>query len=178
MHLRGTVRRAGLPVAVAVLLLAGCSSSEEGPGEAPSGSAAGSTGTPGRSTGPTGSTGSTGSAEETAAFCTQSASLTQSLNTALGEVGDDPGRLAPVLQQAADQYGAVQAPAAIEADWRTLTDGIDQLATAAAAVDPATPDARARLQAAFNGIAGGLTTAAVNVESYAAANCPSAAPTG
>ncbi|WP_138756968.1 hypothetical protein [Modestobacter altitudinis] len=153
----------------AALLLTGCESSDEESSAASSGSSS-------SSAAPTSSGSSSASpsatSAEAAAFCEQAVSLEQSVNATVGTASNDPTQLAPALQQLADQYADVQAPAEIAGDWTTLVDGVQQLATAAQGIDFTDPTAAQQLQEAAAGLQEQLTTATTNVSSYATANCP------
>jgi hypothetical protein len=171
-----TLLRAGLSATAALLLLTACGGSDEESSAAPSSSSSGSSASssaPAPSSSPAG--GSAGSAEA-AAFCTQASSLQESINATVGQAGTDPTKLAPALQELADQYAAVDAPQAISADWGTLVDGIQQLATAAKGIDFTDPAAAQQLQASLDGLETQLTDATTHVSAYATTNCPQAAP--
>jgi hypothetical protein len=174
MRAPAPVLRAGLSAAAALLLLTACGGSDE-----TSSSAAGSSATSGGSSSAPAASGSAtaGSAEATA-FCAKAASLEDSVNATVGQARSDPTQLPTALQQLADQYAAVDAPAAITADWHTLVDGIQQLATAARGIDFTDPAAAEQPQASVGGLEDQLTTATANVSAYASTNCPQAAPAG
>jgi hypothetical protein len=171
-------------LSAALLLLTGCGGSDEG--SSASSSAASSASSSAASSGSSSSAApsSSGSATaspsatsaEAAAFCQQAVSLEESVNATVGTASNDPTQLAPALQRLADQYADVQPPAEIAGDWRTLVDGVQQLATAAQGIDFTDPTAAQQLQAAAGGLQQQLTTATTNVSTYATANCPQTTP--
>jgi hypothetical protein len=177
MRAPATLLTAGLSAA-AVLLLTACGGSDQGSsassGSSSSGSSSSSSSTSSASSSAPAQ--GTGTRAEAAAFCSEAVSLEQSVNATVGQASSDPTKLAPALQQLADQYAAVDAPPEIAADWGTLVDGIHQLATAAQGIDFTDPSAAQQLQAAAGGLEGQLTTATTNVSTYATANCSAAAP--
>ena len=164
--------RSGLTGAAAVLLLAACTGggSEE-------------------DTAATSPTETTASATETTAegadsqFCTEASALVQGLEPALrGQT--DPATLAPVLEQAATDVRAIEAPAEIEEDWAALADGLEDFAAAFRTVDQTNPESVATFQATIQQIQGRVTSSGNNVQNYLAEECgfepdatESAAPT-
>jgi hypothetical protein len=167
-------------LSAALLLLTGCGGSDEGSSAASSGSSSASSSGSSSSAAPSSSGSSTASptptSAEAAAFCQEAVSLEESVNATVGTASNDPTQLAPALQRLADQYAGVQAPAEIAGDWRTLVDGVQQLATAAQGIDFTDPTAPQQLQAAAGGLEQQLTTATTNVSTYASANCPETTP--
>jgi hypothetical protein len=157
----------------AALLLTGCGGSDEGSSAASSGSSS-SSAAPTSSGSPSASPSAPNA--EAAAFCEQAVSLEQSVNATVGTASNDPTQLAPALQQLADEYADVRAPAEIAGDWTTLVDGVQQLATAAQGIDFTDPTAAQQLQDAAGGLQEQLTTATTNVSTYATANCPETTP--
>lgn len=158
----------------AALLLTGCGGSDEGSTAASSSGSSSSSAAPTTSGSPAAPPSATSA--EAAAFCEQAVSLEQSVNATVGTASNDPTQLAPALQQLADQYADVQAPAEIAGDWTTLVDGVQQLATAAQGIDFTDPTAAQQLQAAAGGLQEQLTTATTNVSTYATATCPETTP--
>lgn len=169
-----TVLKAGLSAAAAVVLLTACGGSDGDSNAAASttaGSTASSSGAP--------PTGTPDNAGDTATFCSQALALSSNLTQALTAASSDPAAVAPVLQQAADQYAGVQPPAEIAQDWDLVAGAIQTLATAAQGIDFTVPGAGDQLAASISGQQSQLSTATTNVENYATTNCPapSAAPT-
>ena len=157
-------------LSAAVVLLSGCSGSAEESSASPSTSS--SSGAPASSSSAAAS--SSSSSAEIAAFCAQAGSLQDQLNATVATADDDPTQLAPALQRWADEYAAVDPPQEIAADWSTLVDGIQQLATAAQGIDFTDPTAAQQLQDSVGGLEDQITTATTNVSAYATANCPAA----
>ncbi|HVD29059.1 MAG TPA: hypothetical protein VNC79_11260 [Mycobacteriales bacterium] len=121
MHRTLAVCRNGLTVVAAVALLTACGGSDD--------DTAGST----SSSSSSAATSESGASD--AAFCTQAAELLAEVTPAVTGSGD-PTTLAPTLAQAVTDAQAIEPPAAIAEQWSALTDGLEQFATAAAAVNP------------------------------------------
>jgi hypothetical protein len=173
MRAPATLLKAGLSAAAAAVLLTACGGSDaESASSSASSSSSSAASTTSGSSSPSAS--SSGSSEEAAAFCAEAVSLEESINATVGQASSDPTKLAPALQQLADQYAAVDAPQEIAGDWGTLVDGIGQLATAAQGIDFTDPAAAEQLQASVGGLEAQLTTATTNVSTYASANCAAA----
>ena len=163
MRRSGIAVRSGLPVAAALLLLlAGCGGSDEDDSaSATSSSSATTSATPTETADP--------------AFCAAAGDILADITPALMST-DDPTTLAPVVQQAATDARAVEPPESIADDWTALTDGLDEFAAAAAAVnanDPATQTAYLETRTRLLGELGG---AATNVQLYVSQQC--GLPTG
>jgi len=122
MHRTLAVCRNGLTVVAALALLTACGGSDD--------DTAGSTSSSSSSAAATSESGASD-----AAFCTQAAELLAEVTPAVTGSGD-PTTLAPTLAQAVTDAQAIEPPAAIADEWSALTDGLDQFATAAAAVNP------------------------------------------
>jgi hypothetical protein len=165
-------------LSAALLLLTGCGGSDEGASAASSAGSSSSSSSSSAAPSSSGSPAASASATsaEVASFCQEAVSLEQSVNATVGTASNDPTQLAPALQRLADQYADVQPPAEIAGDWRTLVDGVQQLATAAQGIDFTDPTAAQQLQAAAGGLQQQLTTATTNVSTYATANCPQTTP--
>jgi hypothetical protein len=165
-----TVLTAGLSAAAAVVLLAACGGSGEGSDASASSSA-------GSSSAASASSGSSVPSGDTAAWCDQAVALSSDLQQTLTAAGADPTQVAPVLQQAADKYAGVQAPADITQDWGLVVGAVQTLATAAQPIDFTAPDAGDQLVASISGQEDALNTAMDHVTGYAQANCPGASAT-
>jgi hypothetical protein len=153
------------PAVAAVVLLAGCG----GGGSTPSASS---------TTAATSSSAVSSSAPlAQTPFCQQSTKTLSELAPAFSSGQSDPTKLGPVLKKAAAQVRAIEPPAAIATDWKTLADALDQFAASYAglnAQNPASASAFAQRNAA---LMGSLTTAAGHVETYLSTNCGLTAPT-
>ena len=166
MHRTVAVCRNGLTVVAAVALLTACGGSDD--------DTAGST----SSSSSSAATSESGASD--AAFCTQAAELLAEVTPAVTGSGD-PTTLAPTLAQAVTDAQAIEPPAAIADEWSALTDGLDQFATAAAAVNPsdaASVEQFAQLKAQ---LLGQLAGPAGSVQTFLGQKCGlstgSAAPT-
>ncbi|NEK86049.1 hypothetical protein GCU60_09800 [Blastococcus saxobsidens] len=154
MHRSILLRRSGLSVAAAVVLLTGCGGSD-GEDSAPE--------TP------------MTAAESTAVaagseFCTQAASIQERLEATAGGVSD-PTELPQVMQRAADEIRAIDAPAEIEADWSALADGAQRLSETLSGIDFSDPNALATLEQELTPLQQDLETASTNVETYLRDDC-------
>jgi hypothetical protein len=144
-------------VAAAVVLLSACGGSDEG------GSAAGSTE-------------AESSAPETSAepadsqFCTEAAAIQDRVGSTLSDQSD-PTAIPQALQEAATQIRAVEPPPEIAADWESLADGVDQIATAFGSLDFNDPNALATFQQQVGQLQAQLGTASTNVETYLREEC-------
>ena len=155
--------RAGLSVAAAVVLLTACGGSDE-EGSA-SGAASSSSAAP--------------SAEESAAsgFCTEAASIQERLEATVTEQSD-PTRLPQILDEAATEIRAVEAPEEIAADWTALADGVERFSDAIAGIDFADPNALSTLEQRLTPLQQELDTASTNVSAYLRDECGIDLPTG
>jgi citrate lyase alpha subunit len=163
-----SVHRAGLSVAVALVLLTACG----GSGKDNSAS----------------STKASSSASETTAkaagseFCTQAAAVESNVGSAVTD-SSNPASVKQALQDAVAKIRAIHAPSEISADWTALADGVEQLATAFGNVDFKDPNAVASFQATASNLEKQLSGASANVEKYLSDKCgltvpsQSAAPT-
>jgi hypothetical protein len=156
--------RSGLSVAAAVVLLSGCGGS--GDDESASSSSSARSSAAGTSAEASGSE-----------FCTEAATALSSVEPAFNGAENDPGALAPALQEAADKVRAIDPPTEISADWTALADGIEQLAQAFASVDVNDPASATALQQRTAQVIGTLTTSATSVQTYLAEKCGITAPT-
>src|SRR5215210_4597558 len=123
-----TVCRHGLSMAAAAVLLTACSGS--GDGDSDSSSASASTTSASAS-----ATGGAAASE----FCTQAGAALSELTPAFTGQNNDPGSLAPALQEAADKVRAIHPPSELASDWAAVGDGIEQYAQIYAEVDPNDP---------------------------------------
>lgn len=149
--------RTGLSVAAAVVLLSACGGSDEG------GSAAGSSET--ESSAPESSAGSADSQ-----FCTDAAEIQERVGSTLSDQSD-PTALPQALQDAAAEIRAVEPPPEIAADWASLADGVEQIATAFGSIDFNDPNALATFQEQVGQLEAQLGTASTNVETYLRDEC-------
>ena len=159
--------RAGFTVAAALVLLTACGGSGEDD------SASSSTA---RSAATTSSAPASAEAADPA-FCASAGRLLAGLTPALTGA-TDPATLAPTLTQAVTDARQVVPPQSIAADWTALTDGLDQFAKAAAAVNVDDTASAAQFEQIKNQLVTGLAGAAVRVQTYLSQQCGLQAPTG
>jgi hypothetical protein len=154
------------PAVAAVVLLAGCG----GGGSTPSASST--------TTAATSSSAASSSAPlAQTPFCQQSSKTLTELAPAFSSGQSDPTKVGPILKKAAAQVRAIQPPAAIATDWKTLADSLDQFAASYAGVDPRNPASASAFAQRNATLMGSLTTAAGHVEAYLSTNCGLTAPT-
>jgi hypothetical protein len=117
--------------------------------------------------------GTSGNAEA-AAFCAQAVPLFSQVGNTLSAAGQDPTALKSGLQQAVDAFDTIHPPTAIAQDWATSRDGFAALRDTVAAIDPAAPDAQAKVQAAEQQTETQIGAAFSKVTAYAEQNCATA----
>jgi hypothetical protein len=149
----------------AVVLLAGCGGSGSTPSAASPTTASSSSAAP------------TSAPLAQTPFCRQSTATLTELAPAFTRSESDPTKLGPVLKKAADQVRAIQPPAAIATDWKTLADSLDQFAASSARLDPHNPASAGAFAQREATMMGSLSAAATHVETYLATNCGLTAPT-
>jgi hypothetical protein len=110
-------------------------------------------------------------------FCQQSTATLREVAPAFSSGQSDPTKIGPILKKAAAQVRAIQPPAAIATDWKTLADSLDQFAASYAGVDPRNPASASAFAQRNATLMGSLTTAAGHVEAYLSTNCGLTAPT-
>jgi len=151
------VCRAGISVAAAVLLLSACGGSD-----AKDSASSSST---------TSASASKTSAEAAGSdFCKQAAAIEASVGSAVGDQAD-PSSIPKALQTAAAQIRAIDPPSEIAADWKALAGGVEQLATAFAAVDLNDENAVATFEQQASQLESQLSGPSANVEKYLSDKC-------
>ena len=153
------------PALAAVVLLAGCGG---GSSTSASSSTAASTSGAASSSAPLADT----------PFCQQSTATLSTLAPAFTSSGSDPTKVAPILAKAAQQVRAIQPPAEITADWKTLADSLDQFAASYSGVNPQDPASASAFAQRSATLLASLSTAAGHVETYLSTNCGITTPTG
>jgi hypothetical protein len=156
----------GLAAACAALMLGACSGDEQPAGEPPAGTAAPSTAGPSTVASATGSAAPQAGSE----FCTRSQELLEGLGTAFSDQAD-AASVRSAFEQAAEGFGGIEPPAAIEEDWTVLADALGEYAAAFAELDETDPESVAAFQERTGPLQGELTGAATSVESYLSAEC-------
>jgi hypothetical protein len=151
-----TVCRSGLSVAAAVVLLTACGGSD---GEESASSSSASSSSAAETTG----------GQSDSEFCTQAADVLDQVEATLTG-NSDPSTIPTVLQAAADQIRAIEAPAELESDWTTFADGIEKVA-AAAQVDFNDPNAVAAFQQQVAQLQQESGAAFANVQTYLTDEC-------
>jgi hypothetical protein len=151
-----TVCRSGFSVAAAVVLLSACGGS--GGKSASSSSSAGS------------SASKTSAAAAGSDFCTKAAAIESSVTSAVANQAD-PSSIPQALQTAAAQIRAIDPPSEIASDWNALAGGIEQLATAFAAVDLKDQNAVAAFEQQASQLESQLSGPSANVEKYLSDKC-------
>jgi hypothetical protein len=151
--------------AAAAVLLTGCGG---GDSTAESSSATSGTGTDAAGSDPAGSDpAGTTAAAGAAEFCDQAAGIDDRVDSALSDAeGDDPS-VADAFSQIATELRAIEAPAAITADWQAMAGGLDRMAEAFAGLDITDSASLDALDAAQ----GDLSTASSNVQDYLHDQC-------
>ena len=146
--------RAALPVAAALVLLPACGGSDE------AGSASDNT----------------SSAPETTAsaadseFCREAASIQERLTATVTEQSD-PTQLPQILDEAASEIRAIDAPEEIASDWTALADGVQRFSEAIAGIDFSDPNALTTLERELTPLQEELDTASTNVGNYLSDEC-------
>jgi hypothetical protein len=154
MHRTLAACRDGLSVVAALALLTACGGSD------------------GDDTAASTSSSSSSAAEtsESGAFCTQAAALLAEVTPAVTGPGD-PATLAPTLAQAVTDAQAIEPPPAIADDWSALGAGLEQFATAAAAVNPGDTASVAQFTQLKAQLLGQLAGPAGNVQTFLGQEC-------
>jgi hypothetical protein len=152
-----TVSRAGITVAAAVVLLTACGGSD-----AKNSSSSSGTTSAGASTTSANAAGSE--------FCTQAAAIEASVGKAVADQAD-PSSIPQALQAAAAQIRAIHPPSEIAADWNALAGGVEQLATAFAAVDFNDQNAVATFEQQASQLEAQLSGSSAKVEKYLSDQC-------
>jgi hypothetical protein len=161
MRPSATVLRAGLSGAAAVLLLAGCSGSEDQP-------EAGATAAPATSSSAAASAST--SADDVQAFCTEAEAAFTRVSQAFGSA-TDPANVSAALDQGVAAFDEVEPPAEIGADWSSLREGLAGLRDAVAGTDASTPEGQAALQGAVTSFQTDAAEPQQNLERFLTANC-------
>ena len=152
-----TVCRSGISVAAAVVLLTACGGSD-----AKNSSSSSGTTSAGASTTSANAAGSE--------FCTQAAAIEASVGSAVANQAD-PASIPQALQAAAAQIRAIDPPSEIAEDWTALAGGVEQLATAFAAVDLNDANAVATFEQQASQLEAQLSGPSANVEKYLSDEC-------
>ncbi|RBY92012.1 hypothetical protein DQ244_06740 [Blastococcus sp. TBT05-19] len=145
-------------MAAALVLLTACGGSDES--DAASGPSTSASASATRTTG-----GAAGSE-----FCTEAASIQERLEATVTEQSD-PTQLPAILDEAAQEIRAIEAPDEIAADWSALADGVQQFSAAIAGIDFNDPNALATLEQKLTPLQQQLDSASTNVSTYLRDEC-------
>ena len=167
---RSLLRRAALPVAAAVVLLAGCTGSgDEEPTATSEETSAAETTT---------ATATATATDEPAdsEFCTEAVGIQERITGSAS--GRDPGQLPQIFREAAQEIRAIDPPDEIAPDWAALADGAERFAGTLGDVDFTDPQALATIQERLAPLEQELNEASANVQDYLAEECGVGAPAG
>jgi len=156
-----------LPLAVAPLLLAGCSSSDSESTASSSESSSESSSAASSSTGEQ----SPADAEKQETFCTQVPPLLTGITSDLETVGTDPTRATATLNEAVDKISAVEPPADAKPAWNRLVASWTAMRDLLARADLTNPQANADLAPQLQSLQTELVDSGTAVDEYGQANC-------
>ena len=159
-----------LPLAVAPLVLAGCSSSDESDSNA---SASGSSSASGASSAASSSAEdqSSADAEKKETFCTEVPELLTDITTDLEAVSTDPQQAPALISEAVDRISAVEPPADAAPSWNRLVAAWTSLRDLLAQADLTNPQANADLAPQLTSLQTELVDSGAAVDTYGQANC-------
>ncbi|MCA0145867.1 hypothetical protein [Blastococcus sp. LR1] len=103
-------------------------------------------------------------------FCTAAASIQERLQATVSDQSD-PTRLPAILDEAASEIRAIQAPDEISGDWAALAGGVEQFSAAIAGIDFTDPDALTTLDQQLTPLQQQLGAASTNVGDYLRDEC-------
>ncbi|WP_347058213.1 hypothetical protein ABC795_16280 [Blastococcus sp. HT6-30] len=162
---RSLLRSAVLPATAALVLLTGCSGSEDEDATASQETSAAES-----------SAAETSAAETSAAdaadseFCTEATSSLERLTGSASSAGD-PSELPQIFRGAAEEIRGIEAPDELASDWNALADGAEQFASTLENVDLTDPDAMTTLQQQLAPLEQELNEASTNVQNYLGDEC-------
>lgn len=162
--------RLGLAV-VAALLVAGCSGGTKN---------AASTTTAASSTAPTStaSAPATGAALADSPFCQQLSKSMAELTPTFTSNAADPAQMGAAFKKEAELVRAIQPPAEIAADWKTLSTALDAIAANYGKFDPHNPASATGFLTQNQAQLAALEAAAAHLGTYLSTKCGIAVPTG
>jgi hypothetical protein len=103
-------------------------------------------------------------------FCTEAASIQERLEATVTDQSD-PTRLPAILDEAASEIRAIQAPDEISGDWAALAGGVEQFSAAIAGIDFTDPDALTTLDQQLAPLQQQLGAASTHVGDYLRDEC-------
>ncbi|MGY1917153.1 hypothetical protein [Blastococcus sp. SYSU DS0973] len=159
---RSLLRSAVLPATAALVLLTGCSGSDDEDATASQETSAAES-----------SAAETSAAETSAAdseFCTEATSSLERLTGSASSAGD-PSELPQIFRGAAEEIRGIEAPDELASDWNALADGAEQFASTLENVDLTDPNAMTTLQQQLAPLEQQLNEASMNVQNYLGDEC-------
>ena len=159
-----------LPLAVAPLVLAGCSSSDESDSSASSSSSESSSesSTAGSSSA---EEQSSADAEKQETFCTEVPVLLTDITDDLQAVSTDPAQAQALISEAVDRISAVEPPAEAAPAWDRLVAAWTSMRDLLAQADLTDPQANADLAPQLTSLQTELVDSGSAVDEYGRANC-------
>ncbi|MGY2083648.1 hypothetical protein [Blastococcus sp. SYSU DS0539] len=176
---RSLVRSGFVPAAVALVLVTGCGSSDDGDTTASEETSASATETsaPETTAPETSPAEDTGSEDAGSRFCREATSIQERLTGSAGAAGDPRG-LPQIFREAAEEIRSIEAPAELAPDWNALADGAERFASTLQDVDLTDPNALATLEQRLAPLEQELNEASTNVQNYLVDECGIQPPTG
>jgi len=161
------LRAALLSLAVAPLVLAGCSSSDE-----PESSASSSSSSPPPSSAASSTEEeSSADADKQETFCTEVPQLLTEITGDLETVGTDPTQATATLSEAVDKISAVEPPVDAKPAWDRLVASWTSMRDLLAQADLTNPQANADLAPQLQSLQTELIDSGTAVDEYGQANC-------
>jgi ABC-type glycerol-3-phosphate transport system substrate-binding protein len=163
MRLTSNFVRTAVTGAAALALLTACGGGSDNASSSSSATTTTSSSPTTTAAGPTGAD---------AAFCAAVPQLTSELAAVQAA---PPQQGAQLLQQLVADFGKVTPPAAIQADWRSLGNGLSQLVAAVGSMDLSTPQGQQQYQQAAQLATQQAAAAQGNISTWVLSNCGSGA---
>jgi hypothetical protein len=164
MH-RSSARTLLLPLIVAPVLLAGCSTTEEGSAtDAKAASAAGASASSAEAS-------ASAEAEKKETFCTEVPALLGDITEDLQGFTADPSQAPALLAEAVERISAVEPPAEAAPQWERLVTAWTEMRDLVAQADPTDPAANADLAPQLSALQTELIDSGTAVDDYGKANC-------
>jgi hypothetical protein len=163
-----------LPLAVAPVLLAGCSSADpsDSSADAAATTSASSTGSSSAASSAASTSATADSDAETKeAFCTEVPALLSDISADLQGVTSAPEQAPALLAQAVDEISAVQPPADAAPQWQRLVAAWTSMRDLLAQADLTDPQANADLTPQLQSLQTELVDSGTAVDDYGKANC-------
>jgi hypothetical protein len=155
-----------LPLAVAPLLLAGCSSSDDSDTSADAPTVESSS-----SAAPSSSDSADADAELKETFCTEVPGLLSDIGDDLTAVGTDPAQAQQAMNDAVERISAVEPPADAADEWTRLVTAWTSMRDLLAQADLTNPQANTDLAPQLQALQTELIDSGTAVDDYGKANC-------